>query len=97
MKVFKVIFLLALCSCATSQKNKSFTYIEKPHDKCLMVATLGAEGFSLIPGVANLMAKSILEDKANEFNVNSIHITREEGLFLKKISAIGYRCKVSVN
>lgn len=93
MKTVQILSILILAiGCASTSGNKSVSFVEKPKDDCAKVATLGAEGFSFIPGIGKSLAKSMLENKAGEFKADTIVITKEEGFFHSKINADGYRC-----
>lgn len=89
--LFLPLFFFFLLSCATNSK-RSVAFIDTPTDNCAPVASLSAFGFNVFPPIASSLAKSMLEEKAEEYEVNAIQITKKEGLFQVRYEAMGYRC-----
>ena len=92
MKVVILTFIVLASGCATNSSKEKISFVEKPKADCIKVATLSTFGFSFIPPVANAIAKSMLEKKAEEYKANTIQINKESGIFQVEIEATGYRC-----
>ncbi len=87
-----LIVLFLSSSCATTSDDNSIKFTDKPSKRCSAVATLSSVGFSVIPPIASMLAKSMLKTKAKEFSVNTIVIDKQTGIFQVEIKATGYRC-----
>ncbi|WP_408097716.1 hypothetical protein ACJVC5_02040 [Peredibacter sp. HCB2-198] len=87
-----VLFSTLLTSCASTKSSKSVAFVDQPQKNCSAVASLYSTGFSLIPPIASHVAKSVIEEKAKQFEVNSIVINKQTGLFQVNIEATGYKC-----
>lgn len=88
--ILSTVFLFQ--SCASTSKDDSIKFAKKAGKRCMAVATLSSVGFSIIPPVASMVAKSMLKNKAKEFSVNMIVIDKETGTFQVEMEATGYRC-----
>lgn len=95
MRLVILISALFISSCATNKSNEKFSYIEKPKADCIKIGTFNTVGFSFIPPVASAVARSMLEQKAQEYKANTLQINKESGLFQVDIEATGYRCSAS--
>lgn len=95
MKSFILFFLVVMITgCAShGKKEKKVQVMTEPVKSCHKVAYVTSSGFSLIPYLGKMMAKSILEDKARELKANAIVITRESGVFYSELEADGFICK----
>ena len=86
-----VLTMLFAFSCASTSENGA-KFVETPSPRCSPVAKLTAMGFNIIPPVATMLAKSMLQEKAIEFGADEILIDKEEGLFNVRIEATGFAC-----
>lgn len=88
-----ILVLFFAFGCASNKPSVEMT--KTPGPLCFKVATLSADGFSIIPYLGRSLAKSMLENKASEFKADTISITSEEGIFHHTVKADGYKCKIA--
>lgn len=93
MKRSLILVLFLAYGCASNKPSVEMT--KAPGPLCFKVATLSADGFSIIPYLGRSLAKSMLQNKASEFKADTLSITSEEGIFHHTVKADGYRCKTA--
>ena len=87
-----IIFTITFLASCSSTSSKDSLFKDKVAKDCRAVTSLTSSGFSIFPPLASMMAKSLLEEKAKEFNANAIVINKKEGIFMVEYKATGYYC-----
>ena len=89
----RLLILVLYFAFGCASKKPSVEMTKAPGPLCFKVATLSAEGFSIIPYLGRSLANSMLQNKASEFKADTLSITSEEGVFHHTVKADGHRCK----